>query len=392
MPTALVVYGTRPEAIKMAPLLPCLKKAGIDPVVAVTGQHRHMLDQVNRLFGITPDFDLDLSRPRQTLAHVTSTALAALNEVVREVMPDVVVVQGDTSTTLAGAMAAFFEQVPVAHVEAGLRTWRRYSPFPEEGNRRMTTQLATLHLAPTTTNRKNLELEGVEPSAICVTGNTVVDALLDVSSREVEFDDKALRRTANSGERIVLVTTHRRESWGSQMRESMLAVRRLADDYPDVRFVFPMHLNPSVREVVQPVLDGASNVLLIEPLEYAHFARLLKRAHLVLTDSGGVQEEAPGLGKPVLVLRDDTERPEAVHAGTVRLVGTSGERIYSEASRLLDDDQAYAAMANAVNPYGDGEAAPRSAAAMASMLGIGRSLPEFNPQSISRAIPDRSEK
>lgn len=379
MPTALVIYGTRPEAIKMAPVIPSLAQAGIDPIVAVTGQHRQMLDQVNQLFGIVPDVDLNLGVPRQSLAHIASSALTALNDVVRDVKPDVVVVQGDTSTTFVGALAAFYEQVPVAHVEAGLRTWKRYSPFPEEGNRRMTSQLASLHLAPTEMNRRNLEGEGVERACISVTGNTVIDALLDVSSRDIEFTDSALMRAAESGEQIVLVTTHRRESWGAQMQESMQAVRRLADTYADVRFVLPMHLNPVVREVVQPVLGDAPNVLLTEPLEYAQFARLLKLSYLVLTDSGGVQEEAPGLGKPVLVLRENTERPEAVDAGTVKLVGTAGDRIFVETSRLLDDPDAYDAMATAVNPYGDGGAAPRSAAAIAAMLGIGKALPEFVP-------------
>lgn len=363
----------------MAPMIDSLRGVGINPVVAVTGQHREMLDQVNNLFGIVPDFDLDLSKPRQTLAHIASSALTALNSVMAEVVPDVVVVQGDTSTTFVGALAAFYHQVPVAHVEAGLRTWKRYSPFPEEGNRRMTTQLASLHLAPTAMNRRNLEMEGIDPQSISVTGNTVIDALLEVSQRDVSFADPALEAATTSGRRTVLVTTHRRESWGDQMQESMAAVRRLADAYRDVQFVLPMHLNPVVRDIVQPALGDAENVLLTEPLEYAHFARLLGLSHLVLTDSGGVQEEAPGLGKPVLVLRDDTERPEAIDAGTVKLVGTDGERIFAEAARLLDDSAAYAAMANAVNPYGDGKAGPRSAAAIAQMIGVGTALPEFAP-------------
>jgi len=337
-----------------------------------------MLDQVNSLFGIEPDFDLDLGKPRQSLAHITSSAVSAVNEVIREVEPDVVIVQGDTSTTFAGALAAFYEQVPVAHVEAGLRTGKRYSPFPEEVNRRLTTQLAALHLAPTEVNRQNLLGEGTSAASITVTGNTVIDALLEISARQLPFADARLERLARQERRLVLVTTHRRESWGDQMRESTSAIRRLAKAYPDVVFVLPMHLNPVVREVVLPALGDLDNALLLEPLAYGEFARLLSVADIVLTDSGGVQEEAPGLGKPVLVLRHDTERPEAVEAGTVKLVGTDGELIYAETSRLLDDASAYAAMANAVNPYGDGRAGARSAAAIAELLGVGVRLPEFS--------------
>lgn len=377
--TALVVYGTRPEAIKMAPIVKGLATAGLNTVVAVTGQHRHMLDQVNDLFGIVPDFDLDLSVPGQTLAHITSSAVTAVNAVVRDTQPDVVVVQGDTSSTFAAALAAFYEQVPVAHVEAGLRTWKRYSPFPEEINRRLTTQLASLHLAPTPMNRRNLETEGVRSADIFVTGNTVIDALLEISGRPVNFTDGELSRVAAGGERIVLVTTHRRESWGDQMREAMAAVGRLAQVFPDHRFVLPMHLNPVVRKVVESELSSRSNVLLTEPLPYAQFARLLGLCHLVLTDSGGVQEEAPSLGKPVLVLRDDTERPEAVQAGTVRLVGTDGELIFRAASLLLHDESAYTAMAKASNPYGDGLAGGRSASAIRRLLDGEEAVPEFAP-------------
>jgi UDP-N-acetylglucosamine 2-epimerase (non-hydrolysing) len=379
MTTALVVYGTRPEAIKMAPIITALPTVGIEAVVAVTGQHRHMLDQVNELFGIVPKYDLDLSVPRQTLAHIASSALTALNNLIRDVRPDIVVVQGDTSSTFAGALAAFYEEVPVAHVEAGLRTYKRYSPFPEEINRRLTSQLAVLHLAPTALNRSNLEREGIDPGAIFVTGNTVIDALHMVSERNVAFSNPELQRIANSGNQIVLVTMHRRESWGDRMRGSAEAVRRLADTHRATQFVLPMHLNPVVREIVIPTLHGAPNVLLAEPLPYAQFARLLRLSTLILTDSGGVQEEAPSLGKPVLVLRSDTERPEAVEFGTVRLVGTDPERIFAEASALLDDTDLYERMSNATNPYGDGKAAMRSAAAIASSLGLGEALPDFIP-------------
>lgn len=363
----------------MAPLVPALASIGVEPVVAVTGQHREMLDQVNKLFSIVPAYDLDLSRPAQTLAHITGAAVPAINEIVRTVHPDVVVVQGDTSTTFAGALAAFYEQVPVAHIEAGLRTGRRYSPFPEELNRKLTSQLATLHLAPTNLNKSNLEAEGAPASTIAVTGNTVIDALLQVSSRRAPYADARLETLAGDGRRIVLVTTHRRESWGDEMRQSMSAIRQLADENEDCVFVLPMHKNPIVRDVVLPTLQGAANVLLTEPLDYGQFARLLGDAFLVVTDSGGVQEEAPGLGKPVLVLRNDTERPEAVHAGTVRLVGTDRERVYAEVSLVLQDSDAYSAMANAVNPYGDGHAAARSAAAIGALLGVSQRLPDFSP-------------
>lgn len=388
MPTALLVYGTRPEAIKMAPLVSALRDRGIEPVVAVTGQHREMLDQVNELFGIHPKFDLDLGRPRQSLAHITSSSVAAINEVVKEIRPDVVVVQGDTSTTFAGALAGFYEQVPIAHVEAGLRTGKRHSPFPEEINRRLTTQLATLHLAPTAGNRDNLVAERVRAADVVVTGNTVIDALLDISTRQLPFQDPELETLSRSRRRIVLVTTHRRESWGEPMRGSLGAVRRLAERYRDTTFVLPVHLNPVVRQVVDGALGGVGNVALTAPLDYGQFARLLSRSHLVLTDSGGVQEEAPGLGKPVLVLRDDTERPEAVAAGTARLVGTRADVIYREATTLLDDRAEYARMARATNPYGDGRAAPRSAAAIAALLGIGERMPDFaHPVPVSTPAP-----
>lgn len=378
MAKILLVYGTRPEAIKLAPLIPALAKSGLDPVVAVTGQHRFMLDQVNDLFGIVPDHDLNLGVPGQSLAQITSSTVVAVNDLVRFLKPDAVVVQGDTSTTFAGALAAFYAQVPIVHLEAGLRTGKRYSPFPEEMNRKMTTQLASLHLAPTPTNRANLMREDTDPLSIVVTGNTVIDALLTVARRPVALSDARLEAVGLPPRRLVLVTTHRRESWGEQMRRSMGAVRRLAQDYPECDFVLPMHLNPIVREVVEPAFLNVPNVLLTEPLGYAEFAHILGRATLVLTDSGGVQEEAPGLGKPVLVLRNDTERPEAVSAGTVKLVGTDDELIYRETATLLDDPQAYAAMANAVNPYGDGMAARRCAAAIANMLGVGSRLPDFS--------------
>lgn len=375
--TALLVYGTRPEAIKMAPLVGALSERGIEPVVAVTGQHREMLDQVNELFGIEPKFDLDLGKPRQSLADITSSTVAAVNAVVKELRPDVLVVQGDTSSTFAGALAGFYEQVPIVHVEAGLRTGKRYSPFPEEVNRRLTTQLASLHLAPTANNRANVLAEHVGAADVVVTGNTVIDALREISKRQLPFHDPQLETLSQSGRRIVLVTTHRRESWGEPMRQSLGAVRRLAQAYPDTTFVLPVHLNPVVRDVVNGTLAGMPNVVLTKPLDYGQFARLMSLSHVVLTDSGGVQEEAPGLGKPVLVLREDTERPEAVEAGTARLVGTNAEAICREASALLDDPAEHAKMARAVNPYGDGRAAARSAAAIAALLGLGQRMADF---------------
>jgi UDP-N-acetylglucosamine 2-epimerase (non-hydrolysing) len=379
MPTALLAFGTRPEAIKMLPLLPALRSVGIAPQVAVTGQHREMLDQVTRLFGVTPDFDLDLGKLGQSLAHITSAAVQGVNHLVRQVEPDVLVVQGDTSTTVAAAMGAFYEQCPVVHVEAGLRTGKRYSPFPEEINRRLTTQLASLHLAPTPTNRRNLLWENVSEESVVVTGNTVIDALLAIARRDIPFTDPLLKAVEGDGRRIVLITTHRRESWGPRMLSAMSAVRDLAQKYTDCMFVLPMHRNPIVRQSVEPALSGLRNVLLTEPLPYGDFARLLGLAYVVLTDSGGVQEEAPSLGKPVLVLRDDTERPEAIEAGTVKLVGTDRDVIYAETAALLDDATRYGSMSRAVNPYGDGRAASRSAHAIAALLQLGERIADFSP-------------
>lgn len=377
MTKVLLVYGTRPEAVKMAPLLPALRALGITPIIAVTGQHREMLDQVNELFEIKPHYDLGLGRPRQSLAHIASSAVQAVNDIVRKVRPEAVVVQGDTSTTFAAALASFYEQRPVVHLEAGLRTGNRYSPFPEEVNRRLTTQIASLHLAPTSLNRAHLLAEGVADDSIVVTGNTVIDALLEISSRKLPYTEPGLAELANSGRRMVLITTHRRESWGDRMASAMKAVRSLATRHADVAFVLPMHKNPIVREVVEPLLIDLPNVLLIEPLDYAQFARLLSESYLVLTDSGGVQEEAPSLGKPVLVMREDTERPEAVSSGSARLVGTDAERIFSEASVLLEDQIHYSKMAQARNPFGDGEAGQRCAAAVAALLGVGCRLSDF---------------
>jgi len=380
MRSVMTIYGTRPEAIKMAPLISAVRAhPALSPIVAVTGQHREMLDQVNELFEIVPDFDMDLMSPGATLTQITTRALAATSELLGTVLPDVVVVQGDTSSAFTAALAAFYHHIPVVHLEAGLRTGNIYSPFPEEVNRRLTAPISSLHLAPTSTSRANLEAEGIDPGSIVVTGNTVIDALQTATSKPVAFTDPRLAEAVASGRRILLVTCHRRESWGEKMTEAMGAVRTIAEKHPDLLVILPMHRNSIVREVIEPALAGLGNVLLIEPLDYHEFAHVLRAAHVVLTDSGGVQEEAPSLGKPVLVMRDTTERPEAVDAGTVLLVGTDASAIVRETLRLLEDDVAYAAMANAVNPYGDGHAAARGVAAIAHMLGLGSRLPEFSP-------------
>lgn len=376
-PRVLVVYGTRPEAIKLATVVRELRRSpALEVVVVVTGQHRAMLDQVNSLFGIVPDHDLDLIQPRQQLHELTGRVLGGLTDIIREVRPDIVMVQGDTTTSFVAGLAAFYEQVPVVHVEAGLRTQNRYDPFPEEINRRLTTQLAALHLAPTATSRANLVADGIAPTDIAVTGNTVIDALLDVVARKLPLENPAL--AAIDGRPTVLVTSHRRESWGQPMARTANAVARLAKEFEDVLFLLPAHLNPTVREVLLPPLVGLANVIVTEPLGYGDFAHAMDASTLVLTDSGGVQEEAPSLGKPVLVLRDTTERPEAVEAGTVRLVGTDEQLIVDEVSLLLMNASAYNAMAQAVNPYGDGQASQRITAAIESFFGVGERLADWH--------------
>jgi UDP-N-acetylglucosamine 2-epimerase (non-hydrolysing) len=378
MPKIMIIYGTRPEAIKMAPVVAGIQRSlHLDATVVVTGQHRAMLDQVNDLFGIKPDHDLNIIRPRQTLEDVTVGALTGLGDVIRAERPDMVAVQGDTTTSFVGALAAFYQRVPVVHVEAGLRTSDPYAPFPEEINRRLTTQMASVHLAPTPTSRANLTTEGVKPDRITVSGNTVIDALLDVVARRLPYTDPVLE--ALSGRRTVLITAHRRESWGAPMARSAAAIARLARRYPQVTFVLPAHLNPAVREVLLPPLGGFPNVVITEPLPYGQFSRLMQDSTIILTDSGGVQEEGPSLGKPVLVMRDTTERPEAVEAGTVRLVGTDEEKIVEEMAHLLDDSEHYAAMANAVNPYGDGHAARRSVQAIEHFFGRADPPDDFDP-------------
>ncbi len=378
----LVVYGTRPEAIKLAPVVLALQAASeFEPIVAVTGQHRSMLDQVNVLFGITPQYDLDLLRDRPNLHGITAGILEGLDPILLSEAPDLVVVQGDTTTVLAAALSSFYEKIPVVHVEAGLRTGNRYNPFPEEMNRRVTTTLASLHLAPTELSRQNLLAEGTDDSTVHVTGNTVIDALLAVVAREDRPWDGALASLAHA-ERIVLVTAHRRENWGAPMREIARAIAELSASFSETVFVVPAHLNPAVRAELLPQLEGRPNVLITDPLDYRDLARVLAASALVITDSGGIQEEAPSLGKPVLVLRETTERPEAVLSGTVRLVGADALRIVLEASRLLTDDDAYRAMAQAVNPYGDGRASERVVAAMGHFFGLNDRPEPFVPMPV----------
>ena len=354
----MVVFGTRPEAIKMAPVVKELKKVeDIKTVVAVTAQHRDMLDQVLNLFGIIPDYDLDLMQRQQDLYSITTGVLNGLRDILVKEKPDLVLVHGDTTTTFVAALAAFYEKLAVGHVEAGLRTRNKYSPFPEEMNRSLTARLAELHFAPTDTARENLLMESVAAFKIWVTGNTVIDALLETVHPDYNFpaDFPAL----DFNRRLLLVTTHRRENWGSKMRDIYEALIELVDEFDDVEVVFPVHKNPIVKDVAMEMLGARDRFHLIEPLDYEPFANLMKKSFLILTDSGGLQEEAPSLGKPVLVLRDTTERPEAVKAGTVKLVGTNRQAIVKEAKLLLSNQAEYEKMALAINPYGDGRAAQR---------------------------------
>ncbi len=375
----MTVFGTRPEAIKMAPVVLALAKYpdDITPVVTVTAQHRDMLDQVLHLFDIQPDHDLDIVAAGQTLFDITCKAMMGLDKVLQEEKPDIVLVHGDTTTTFAGALAAFYHQIPVGHVEAGLRTQNKYSPFPEEMNRKLTGSLTDLHFAPTTTAAANLRRENIADEVVFVTGNTVIDALHKTVREDYVFENELLRTIDYKNKRIVLVTTHRRENLGEPMRHVYKALQQLLQDFSDVEIVFPVHKNPKVREVVDQELGDNSRVHLIDPLDYEPFANLMHRSCLILTDSGGVQEEAPALGKPVLVLRDTTERPEAVEAGTVKLIGTDCQRVYEEAKLLLTDQQEYDRMASACNPYGDGEAARRIVEAILYHYGQKKERPDI---------------
>nr|WP_298125435.1 UDP-N-acetylglucosamine 2-epimerase (non-hydrolyzing) [uncultured Pseudoxanthomonas sp.] len=366
MKKVMVVFGTRPEAIKMAPVVAALKQhPGVTTLVAVTAQHRQMLDQVLDLFGIVPDDDLDVMQPGQSLAALTSRILQGMTELIDSRRPDLVLVHGDTSTTLATSLAAFYNRVPVGHVEAGLRTGDMYSPWPEEANRRLTAPLASLHFAPTERSRQNLLAENTQAGAVHVTGNTVIDALLAIVTR-IDADPTLEASLANRfpfldpSKRLILITGHRRENFGKGFEDICTAIREIARR-GDTQVVYPVHLNPNVQEPVKRILSGTDNIHLIEPLDYLPFVYLMSRSYLIITDSGGVQEEAPSLGKPVLVMRNTTERPEAVDAGTVKLVGTDPARIVAETVALLENKDAYLAMARAHNPYGDGLASRRIA-------------------------------
>lgn len=367
----MTIYGTRPEAIKVAPVIKAIEKADdLESIVVVTGQHREMLDQVNTMFGIIPDHDLNIMSAGQSLNGIVAKVISGVDRILELEQPDAVIVQGDTSTVMGAAVAAFNRQVPVIHLEAGLRSGNIDSPFPEEANRKLTSQITKLHLAPTETSKANLVHESISENDIVVTGNSVIDTLLYATKLEVEFSDDRLqklqeqRNTEGGGGRALLVTAHRRENLGAAMVDIGNAAADLARKYDDLTIVFPVHRNPKVREAALPPLEGLPNVIVTEPMAYAEFTKTLSMVDVVLTDSGGVQEEAPSLGKPVLVMRENTERPEAVLAGTVKLIGTRRERIVDEVSLLLDSEQAYAAMAYAVNPYGDGVAANRTVEAI----------------------------
>lgn len=377
MKKLMLVFGTRPEAIKMAPLVKEFEKypKEVETIVCVTGQHREMLHQVLKIFDIHPDYDLDIMKQGQDLYDVTARVLTGMRDVLKDAQPDVVLVHGDTTTSTASALAAFYQQIPVAHIEAGLRTHNIYSPWPEEMNRQITGRIATYHFAPTPLSRQNLLDEGVNERQIYVTGNTVIDALywvvdkikkdkhLDAELENVLRDAGYDTRRLEEGRKLVLITGHRRENFGSGFIHICQAIKTLSDKYPETDFVYPMHLNPNVRKPIHEVfgedLSGLGNLFFIEPLEYLSFVYLMEKSAIVLTDSGGIQEEAPGLGKPVLVMRDTTERPEALDAGTVRLVGTDYDKIVDEVSTLLTDANAYNTMSKAVNPYGDGKACDR---------------------------------
>ncbi|MGM9566493.1 non-hydrolyzing UDP-N-acetylglucosamine 2-epimerase [Evtepia sp.] len=372
----MTIFGTRPEAVKMAPLVKELEsRPEIESVCCITAQHREMLDDVLRLFDITPDYDLNIMQARQSLYTITSKCLLGLEDVFNREKPDLVLVHGDTSTTFSGALAAFYQKIAVGHVEAGLRTWDKYSPFPEEMNRTLVGDLAELHFAPTQANRENLVNEGIR-DGIFITGNTVIDALKTTVRADYRFRTQLLNELDYAGRKIILVTCHRRENYGQPMTNIMKALRRLAEDFPEAELVYPVHLSPVVREAAQTYLSGHDRIHLIDPLTPDEMHNLMARSAFVMTDSGGLQEEAPALGRPVLVLRRETERPEAVKAGTVLLAGTEEEEVYAQGARLLTDPAAYDAMAHAVNPYGDGEACRRIVDAILWKKGLRAQPPE----------------
>jgi len=356
----LTIFGTRPEAIKMAPLVKILNEdKDIESVLCVTAQHRQMLDQVLELFELKADYDLDIMKANQTISQITTNVILKLEEVIIKENPDIILVHGDTTTTFASALAAFYHQKKIGHVEAGLRTYDKYSPYPEEMNRILTGHLADIHFSPTDTNKENLLKEAISPDKIFITGNTVIDALKWVVSKPYDFECDVLKNIDFENKRVITVTCHRRENLGENMENIFSAIRDIASSFSDVEIVYPMHMNPKVREIADKILKGMDRVHLIEPLSYQPFANLMAKSYMIITDSGGMQEEAPSLGKPVLVVRKETERPEAIEAGTVKLAGTSRETIYKMAETLLSDVSEYEKMARAVNPYGDGRASER---------------------------------
>ena len=355
----MTIFGTRPEAIKMAPLVKELQsRPDIQSICCVTAQHRQMLDAVLEIFQLKPDYDLNIMEPRQTLSTITTKCLLGMEGVLEQARPDLVLVHGDTSTTFAGALAAFYKQIMVGHVEAGLRTWDKYSPFPEEMNRKLVGDIADLHFCPTAANRDNLAREGIT-DGVFLTGNTVIDALKTTVRADYRFSNELLNGLDYQGKKVILVTCHRRENYGQPMTNIMTALRRVAEAFPEVELVYPVHLSPVVREAADKYLSGHDRIHLIDPLDVEEMHNLMARCYLVMTDSGGLQEEAPALGRPVLVLRRETERPEAVAAGTVKIAGTEEETIFQMAAGLLTEEQTYHAMAHAVNPYGDGQACRR---------------------------------
>ena len=371
----MAIFGTRPEAIKMAPVVrELLKHPEIETKVCLTAQHREMLDQVVDLFQLPVDYDLDIMKQGQSLYDITDRVLLGLKEVLEKEKPDLVLVHGDTTTTFSATLAAFYQQIDVGHVEAGLRTGNMYSPFPEEANRRLTSVLTTLHFAPTETARQNLLKENQKDDRIFTVGNSVIDALLATVKKDYVFEDKELQ-DIEEHKRIILVTTHRRENLGEPMRNVYRALRRLVETVPDTEVVFPVHRNPLVRQAVKEVLDGVPGIHLVDPMEYEPFTNLMARSAIILTDSGVIQEEAPSLGKPVLVLRDTTERPEAVASGTVKLVGTDEDKVYNTAYKLLTDEVAYREMAESINPYGDGHTSERIVQAILYFYGISEKKP-----------------
>lgn len=356
----MTVFGTRPEGVKMAPIIKALeKREGIEQVICITAQHREMLDQVIDLFGIKPHYDLNIFKPGQSLTDITTNALKGLEEVIKKENPDVLLVQGDTTTVFAGALAAFYQKIKIGHVEAGLRSGNLYSPYPEEANRRLTGIMADFHFAPTERNRENLLKEDYPEEKIFITGNTVIDALKYAVKEDYVFDDERINSIDFENKRVILLTSHRRENLGKPMENVFTAVRDAIKDFEDVHVVFPVHLNPKVREIADRILGNNPKVSLTEPLDYGPFTNLMARTSLVVTDSGGLQEEAPALGKPVLVIREETERPEGVESGTAKLVGTSYHEVYKNIVLLLEDQEEYARMAKSVNPYGDGTASEK---------------------------------